>query len=75
MTNIPFSELLFFDGFTMNLCRRVGKTSKLPLIFSQYILNPVSRFLVRDFVFSEDELIKQREELEMAKTTEKELWV
>ena len=31
--------------------------------------------MVRDFVFSEDELAKQREELEMADTTEKELWV
>jgi hypothetical protein len=33
------------------------------------------RFIVRDFVYSEDEIAKQREELEMADTTEKELWV
>jgi hypothetical protein len=34
-----------------------------------------SRFIVRDFVYSEDELTKQREDLSMADTTEKELWV
>ncbi|KAF8226063.1 ATPase, V1 complex, subunit C [Tricholoma matsutake] len=33
-----------------------------------------NKFLVRDFVFSEDELAKQREDLETANTTEKELW-
>jgi V-type H+-transporting ATPase subunit C len=33
-----------------------------------------NKFIVRDFVFSEDELVKQREELETADTTEKELW-
>jgi hypothetical protein len=60
----------------MILCRRVEKTSKLPLIFFRYIFNLVpTRFIVRDFVFSEDELVKQREELETADTTEKELWV
>lgn len=32
------------------------------------------KFIVRDFVYSEDEIAKQRQELEMAKTTEKELW-
>ncbi|KAF8078381.1 hypothetical protein FPV67DRAFT_1571244, partial [Lyophyllum atratum] len=33
-----------------------------------------NKFILRDFVFSEEELIKQREELETADTTEKELW-
>jgi len=33
-----------------------------------------NKFLVRDFVFSEDEVAKQREDLETADTTEKELW-
>ncbi len=33
------------------------------------------RFLVRDFVYSEEEIEKQREELETADVTEKELWV
>jgi len=32
------------------------------------------KFIVRDFVYSEDEIAKQRQELEMADTTEKELW-
>ena len=33
------------------------------------------RFIVRDFVYSEEQIAKQREELDMADTTEKELWV
>ncbi|KAF8922321.1 hypothetical protein CPB85DRAFT_1372017 [Mucidula mucida] len=33
-----------------------------------------SKFLVRDFVYSEEEIEKQREELETADVTEKELW-
>ncbi|KAF9451774.1 ATPase, V1 complex, subunit C [Macrolepiota fuliginosa MF-IS2] len=33
-----------------------------------------NKFIVRDFVYSEDEIQKQREELETANTTEKELW-
>jgi hypothetical protein len=33
------------------------------------------RFIVRDFVYSEAQITKQREELDMADTTEKELWV
>lgn len=34
-----------------------------------------TRFVVRDFVYSEDQVEKQREELAAADTTEKELWV
>ena len=34
-----------------------------------------TRFIVRDFVFSEDLIVKQKEELAAADTTEKELWV
>jgi hypothetical protein len=33
------------------------------------------RFIVRDFVYSEELLAKQREDLAMADVTEKELWV
>ncbi|KAJ7630705.1 hypothetical protein FB45DRAFT_916318 [Roridomyces roridus] len=33
-----------------------------------------NKFIVRDFVFSEEELAKQQQELETADTTEKELW-
>ena len=36
---------------------------------------PYDRFIVRDFVFSEDQIEKQKEELAAADTTEKELWV
>lgn len=34
-----------------------------------------SRFIVRDFVYSEDLVEHQKEELATADTTEKELWV
>ncbi|KAF9535577.1 ATPase V1 complex subunit C [Crepidotus variabilis] len=33
-----------------------------------------NKFIVRDFVFSEDEIAKQQQEMETAGTTEKELW-
>ncbi|KXN84787.1 V-type proton ATPase subunit C 1-B [Leucoagaricus sp. SymC.cos] len=33
-----------------------------------------NKFIVRDFAYSEDEIQKQREELDVANTTEKELW-
>ncbi|KAK7064424.1 V-type proton ATPase subunit C [Favolaschia claudopus] len=33
-----------------------------------------NKFIVRDFVFSEEEFAKQHQDLEMADTTEKELW-
>ncbi|KAF9270458.1 ATPase V1 complex subunit C [Marasmius fiardii PR-910] len=33
-----------------------------------------NKFILRDFVYSEDEIAKQRQELETADTTEKELW-
>ncbi|CAK5280131.1 unnamed protein product [Mycena citricolor] len=33
-----------------------------------------NKFIVRDFVYSEDEVAKQQQELETADTTEKELW-
>jgi len=34
-----------------------------------------SRYIVRDFHYSEDQLSKEREELKLADITEKELWV
>ena len=33
------------------------------------------KFIVRDFVFSEESIHTQRDELEVADVTEKELWV
>lgn len=36
---------------------------------------PPLRFIVREFVYSQDEIQKQRQELDNAGTTEKELWV
>jgi len=59
------------------LFRKVGKISEprfyqLEFLFSEMICR---RFIVRDFVYSEEEVIKQQRELELAVTTEKELWV
>jgi V-type H+-transporting ATPase subunit C len=34
-----------------------------------------NKFIVRDFAFSEENIHTQREELETADVTEKELWV
>jgi len=34
-----------------------------------------SKYIVRDFVFSEESIHTQKEELEVADVTEKELWV
>lgn len=35
----------------------------------------VSRFMIREFTFSEEAIAKQRDELQVADTTERELWV
>ena len=61
----------------MTLFRKAGKISeprlyKLELYHSEVICQ---RFIVRDFVYSEEEISKQQRELELAATTEKELWV
>jgi V-type H+-transporting ATPase subunit C len=34
-----------------------------------------NKYIVRDFVFSEEEIARQQQELSAADTTEKELWV
>jgi hypothetical protein len=40
------------------------------------ILNPYSlRYIIREYDFNEEEIEKQREELQMADLSEKELWV
>ena len=54
------------DNKFVSSCRSRGRL--LTNLFSP-------RFIVRDFVYSEDLIEKQREELSAADTTEKELWV
>ena len=49
--------------------------SDFPFPLYMDLANPFPRFIVRDFVYSEDEIIKQQQDLEVAGTTEKELWV
>ena len=39
------------------------------------ILTTAQRYIVRDFQYSSDQIDKEREELQMADTAEKELWV
>lgn len=59
----------------MNLCRNVEKTSASSLLPASRRYPNVYRFIVRDFVYSEEEVEKQQHELSTADTTEKELWV
>lgn len=61
----------------MSLCRNAGRTSAFdPCQQIAVNQNPERcRFIVRDFVYSEEQIDRQREELELADTTEKELWV
>ena len=61
----------------MNLYRNAENTSTritCQLTPSKPDLGSQRRFIVRDFVYSEDEVAKQQQELEDADTTEKELW-
>jgi len=39
------------------------------------LTNSIPRFIVREFVYNEEEIIKEQQDLEVARTTEKELWV
>jgi len=68
------------DGCMMISSKSAEKTSKYTgLMYWRNFLNSLllllDRFIVRDFVYSEDEISRQKQELEMAGTTEKELWV
>lgn len=54
---------------------REDKSDISMIRFLSSINNHDYRFIVRDFVYSETELVKQRRDLEMADTMEKELWV
>jgi hypothetical protein len=59
----------------MNLYKNAGNRSELLFPLYMDLTNPIPRFIVRDFVYSEEEIIKQQQDLEVAGTTEKELWV
>lgn len=39
------------------------------------ITSPENRFIVRDFVYTDELALKHQQELELAGTTERELWV
>lgn len=43
--------------------------------FLAELTNSSPRFIVREFVYNEEEIIKEHQDLEVARTTEKELWV
>lgn len=49
--------------------------SHLTAFFSNWLIRIPHRFIVRDFIYSEDEIAKQQRDFEIAATTEKELWV
>ena len=60
----------------MTLYRSVENTSYFVFpVFCLFYSSLGFRYIVRDFVYSEDILQKQREELATADTTERELWV
>ena len=44
------------------------------MAISANIETPFQRFIVRDFAYSDEQASKQQEELDVAGTTEKELW-
>jgi len=43
--------------------------------FFAELANSIPRFIVREFIYDEEEIIKEQQSLEVARTTEKELWV
>jgi hypothetical protein len=59
----------------MSSYRNVAKTSTFRPSYRRQFHNTSTRFIVRDFTFSEEQIAKQEEELEIADATEKELWV
>jgi V-type H+-transporting ATPase subunit C len=59
----------------MSSYRNVVKTSTSRSPYRYTSDNTPARFIVRDFVYSEEQIAKQEEELEIAESTEKELWV
>jgi len=80
MTNFRSSVSLFSDVYMMTLFRNAENRSKqYPTSFFRFqylMLQPFfERFIVRDFVYSEQEIAKQENEFEVANATEKELWV
>ena len=76
--NIHSSVLSSSSAYTTSSYRNVVKTStsNRPVIQINASSNTSpTRFIVRDFVYSEEQIAKQEEDLEIADTTEKELWV
>ena len=60
-----------------NSCKNVVKISMSIFFHSECFIDLTMsiRFIVRDFVYSDDLQFRQQEELDIADTTEKELWV
>ena len=79
MTSSRSSVSLFSDVYTMTLFRNAENRSKHPthllLSVTLYAVIFFDRFIVRDFVYSEQEIAKQETDLQETNVTEKELWV
>lgn len=76
MTSILYTASLYSDEYTMTSCRNAARTSMSHLhISSSSLSTHLHRFIVRDFVYSEEDIGNQRQELQTTDTTEKELWV
>jgi V-type H+-transporting ATPase subunit C len=63
------------DEFVQKCRENKLESPAITVVGSCLIALFLPRFIVRDFVYSEEQITKQREELNMADTTEKELWV
>lgn len=61
--------------FMMNSSSSAGRISVYASTIISFFVSTLGRFTIRDFIFSEEEIAKQRQELDTADVTERELWV
>ena len=64
-----------FQQDTRRLCQELPNQQVSLSLSSCRTDRSTTRFIVRDFVYSEAEIAKQHQDLEVAAATEKELWV
>jgi len=72
-----FTVIIFrkvYDTFAQK-CRENKCEIHSRLSYSVYSSLPSQRYILRDFLYSSDQIDKEREELQIADTAEKELWV
>ena len=78
MTTTPCSPLSFSAKCTTYSHKSAGRISmeSTHLIrLRHFLTHPLSRYIIRDFQYSADQIEREREELNTADTAERELWV